>query len=209
MSWTKTDDNWSVKRQVEGLNFEEQGYLFALIQYCSRGDNFEGRIKRFTARTMGECSDVDSILGHLVEVGQAEWDGDYLVLTQVGEHLPSEEVRDRTAAEREKKRRQRAHAKGDHDLCSPNNCQTLRVPGTVPGTIEGQGDVEQPCPPDVPGTVGTGQDGPGLEEVPPSFVQLPRQAGQSSPPCGVDLTTGELDACAGCDEPLTWCRCPA
>ena len=161
MSWTRTDDNWSVKRQVEGLNFEEQGYLFALIQYCSRGDNFDGRVKRFTARTMGECSDVDAILGHIVEVGQAEWDGDYLVITHVGEHLPSEEVRDRTAAEREKKRRQRAHAKGNHDLCThPIG------PPDVPGTVPGQDGSREPCPPNVPGTVGTGRDGSGLKEVP-------------------------------------------
>ena len=208
MSWTRLDDLWSRKRLAEGLTFEENGYLVALIQECSSTDRFDGRIKAFTARTMGECSDVDTILAHIVDAGHARWEDGYLILTSIGDYVPSEEVRDRTATEREKKRRQRAHARGDHSLCSHPESPS-DVPGTVPGTREPEASTSPNCPPDVPGTVGTGQGGPGLRRTTPTpRASVPSQAGPPPfPPGVVDLLTGEVDVCADCDEALTWCKC--
>jgi len=194
-----------------GLALEEIGYLQGLISWCSRTNTFDGHMTGFKARTIAEHPDPGAILTKLIAADRIkiEVDGSVTVL-HLDEHLPSEEVRDRTTSEREKKRRQRAHAKGDHGLCVFPACPAA-VPGTVPGQNEGQSDPEQPCPADVPGTVGTGQDGPGQEELPPPQRNGTWTQDQPTPPrLGVvDLTSGEVseDRCADCGEPLGWCRC--
>ena len=162
MSWTRLDDNWTRKIRAMRMEFQTRWHYLEMIQFVSGSDTFEAPIRPVDART---CSDVDDPLACLAELealGLVSRDssGDY-VLVRVSEHIPPPEVRDRTAAERDKKRRQRAHAKGNHSLCSPANCQTFHVPGTVPGTDGGQGESGGTCPPNVPGTVRTGQGGHG------------------------------------------------
>ena len=158
-----------------GLDVTEIGYLFGLIQHCSRSNTYDGRLKPFAARTIAEVDDPDAVLAHLNDAGQIQWDGKLCVVLHLDDHLPPPHMREeaRKPAERNKKRRQRAHAKGNHSLCSFPACPAAVVPGTVPGTDEGQSSPEQPCPPDVPGTVGygTGQDGPGQGSSP----TVPRQ----------------------------------
>ena len=208
MSWTRLDDNWTRKIRAMRMEFQTRWHYLEMIQFVSGSDTFESPIRPVDART---CSDVDDPIACLAELEalgllSRDSNGDYLIV-RIIEHIPSPEVRDRTAAERDKKRRQRAHAKGNHDLCSPSNCPSRIVPGTVPGTTKGQRSVGQQCPANGPGTVGTGQDGPGREELPPTLPSVPRQPGPPSAPCGVDLVTGEVDGCADCGEALTWCRC--
>ena len=213
MSWVRSDDNWFDRMIALGLPLEEIGYLQGLISWCSRTNTFDGRMTAFKARTIAEHPDPDAILTKLIAADRIriEVDGSVTVL-HLDEHLPSEEVRDRATVERERKRRQRAHAKDNHSLCVFPACPAA-VPGTVPGTSPGQGDSEQSCPAIVPGTVGygTGQDGPGREDLPAPQRNGTWTQDQPTPPrLGVvDLTSGEIseDRCADCGEPLGWCRC--
>ena len=211
MSWTRADDNWHPRMEALGLNAIERDYLFALIQYCSRSNSRDGRLKPFTARTVTETPDPDAVLAHLHDVGRIYWDGTVCVVLHADEHLPSDEVIERSEAEKQKKRRQRAHARGDHSLCSEKTCPSS-VPGTVPGQ-EGdtvtQATKSPSCPPEVPGTVGTGQGGQGLRRTTPTpRASVPSQAGPPpSPPGGVDLTTGELKPCTECQDTTGDCHC--
>jgi hypothetical protein len=167
LSWTRFDDNWFVKMEALGLDCTEIGYLTVLIQYCSRSNIYDGHLSAFKARSITEVPDPDAILAHLNDVGRVLWDGRACVVRYLDDHLPPPHLREenRKDAENSRKRRQRAHAKGDHTLCR-DTC-----PGNVPAGQARDGGERRDGPGNVPpgheAGPGTGQDGPG-QEAPPT-----------------------------------------
>jgi hypothetical protein len=101
-------------------------------------------------------------------------------------HIPPPHMRDepRKAAGAARTQRWRLHKAGDHSTCLPAKCPDAPVTDQV---------TRHP---------GTGQDGPGREELPPpseTREKPPDRDNQPFRPGGVDLSTGELA------EPCAWC----
>ena len=97
------------------------------------------------------CSDVDdaaTAIAILAGAGLLEIEDGAVRVVRIEQHIPPPHLRDenRKHAQRERKRRQRLHAKGDHSTCLAGEC-----PKVVPHGVTG----------DVTRDVGTGQDGTG------------------------------------------------
>ena len=163
MSWSRFDDNWFDRMRALGLDGNDIAHYVGLIQWCSRTNQHDGRIALSLARGVSNFKDPDEALARIADAGHLTFDGGFVVLTYVADHVPSQTVLDKKEAEAAKKRRQRAHARGDHSLCQERNCPVI-VPGDVPGDSDGMSTPEGTSPATVPGDVGTGQDRPGRED---------------------------------------------
>lgn len=176
MSWTKLDDLWTERVEALGLTLAARWHYLALIQRCSRLGVRDGTIRRVDARRASDVEDPGEALAELTRAGLLRNDGSTVTVVNIAEHIPSEAQLAKTAADRERQQRHRAHKKGDHSLCDPRNCDVLR--GGAPSVTR---DVTPPVTRDV----GTGRDGTGQAR--------PRQgdsAERDSPEPELDQGTG-------------------
>lgn len=163
MSWSRFDDNWSDRMRALGMTFQTRVHYMAMIQFCSRTNLFDGEMKSVDART---CSDVDDPTACVAELQRLDLvtrhvtpDGERYRIVNIDEHVPPPHLRDRPrkASGVARTQRWRLHKAGDHSACRPETCPDAAVTS------------------DVTGHAGTGQDGPGLKEVPPPNLTIPAQ----------------------------------
>ena len=148
MSWTRLDDGWSDRPELEQLSYETRWHYLTMIQFCSRTDRITGLL---TLKDIRRCSDVDDpdrAVQDLLDVGLLERIDGWLRLVAIHEHIPPPGVRLNAQKSKVRMQRKRAHDAGDHSLCLPEHCPHALVTG------------------DVTRNPGTGQDGTGrdLEE---------------------------------------------
>lgn len=199
MVWARFDDNWFEREDVLSLTVEQRWHLFCLIEYCCRNERWSGELRTADACRVSDIDDPDAAHAAFTQAGFTEPIHAGIRLLTIAEHIPD----DRKRNDRERKRRNRAHAKGDHRYCTPGvNCDekqkqfdldsipissSLRVPGPVP--------VPEPVP-GVPRTVAgqvTGQsqdksrDNDGDDDPDTAFTTDPGLAFED-----VNLATGEV-----------------
>lgn len=111
-------------------------------------------LRRFAFSPAVDVADPDGgqVVAELVSAGWWEDRGDawYVGLRWPEWQLERGQVEDRRERETTKKRRQRAHARGDHSLCSAPCSSEVPVPSRVPGGSP-RGTVPSIVPRGVPG----------------------------------------------------------
>lgn len=156
MTWTRLSDNWCESNALERLPIAHRWHYLCMIQYCSRSERYDGIMNRSQALRCSDIEHPESALADLMAAGFIQPVDDRLIrLVEIDEHVPSAAQRERKERDKLRKRRERAHAKGDHSLCIRESCSAARNTSEhVTRTV--QGNFLQ--------TVGTGQDRQGQED---------------------------------------------
>lgn len=123
MSWTRLDDSWTERPELERIQHDDRWHYLCMIQRCSRTGNREGFLTHAAAQRCSDHPEPRRALAGLQAVGLIkQTDGGWLLL-EISEHVPSDATLKRTESLRLYQKRSRAHRSGDHALCLPKNCQ--------------------------------------------------------------------------------------
>lgn len=166
MSWTRLDDAWTDQAAFDGVPHDARWHYLALIQWCSRTGRYDGVVRASDARRCSDVDDPGAALAALAARGLVEQLDDAVRVVRIAEHVPPPHLRDeaRKSAQAERKRRERAHRRGDHSGCRPDRCpqavtrdvgtgrdgETVVLPSPPPPThvtravTRDQRDAEQP-----------------------------------------------------------------
>jgi hypothetical protein len=133
MTWTKLDDRaLDDPRALELSRTARLLHIEALV--ASNGIGLDGRISRPLLRRITDEPDPAAVARELVAAGLWRADGEgWQLLWLLDDQPTAAEVAERREYEREKKRRQRRHALGDHSLC-PGDCPAGTPGGTTAGS---------------------------------------------------------------------------
>jgi len=121
MVWVRYNDNYSVRDDVLSLTPEQRWHLFCLIEWCCRNERWSGEIPTSVARRASDIDDADDANAAIVRARIAEPIPGGIRLLTLTAHIPPDPLR----KDRERKRRERAHKKGDHQFCSIEDCPVL------------------------------------------------------------------------------------
>lgn len=155
MTWTKFGDNFTDRSDLAGLSYEDRWHYLSILLLCSRSGRFDGVLRDVDARRCSDHPDPVRAIAQLVEIGLLERTGKDLRVVEIEEHVPPPSVRNKSEQDKIRKRRQRAHAAGDHTMCIAERC-----PHAAGGQLV-TSDVAR----DIGRDSGTGQDGP-IQRVP-------------------------------------------
>lgn len=147
MTWTRLDDSWTDKPQLEKLDYAARWHYLAMIQFCSRNDRLDGQLRTSDARRASDHPDAPRALAEIAEVGLIEPTSTGYRILAIDEHVPPPWVAQKQERDRNRKRRERAHKSGDHSLCDDGNCAVVATNVTTTVT---------PKVPPSPGTVRAG-----------------------------------------------------
>jgi hypothetical protein len=151
LTWTRLDDTWTDKPQLEDLDFAARWHYLAMIQFSCRNGRHDGVIRNVDARRASDHPDPARALSELAAAQLISVEGNAYRILHIADHVPPADVVRRAEQAKIRKRRERAHKNGDHALCLPDHC--LHAPGGV--TPESR---------NVTRDTGTGQDGTGRAE---------------------------------------------
>lgn len=168
MSWTRLDDLWTDKPIINELSFEDRWHYLAMIQFCSRTDQFDGHLRAIDAQRCSDHSDPHAAIRRMAAAGLLTVSGGTVRVNAIDEHMPPPSVRQSTERAKVRKRRQRAHESGRHSECLPKHCEKARTR-----------NVTQDVTRDNTRDPGTGQNGKKLFTV-------------SNPKTEVNYETGEV-----------------
>ena len=150
MTWTRLDDTWTDKPQLEELDFATRWHYLAMIQFCSRNERHDGLVRNIDARRCSDVPDPARCLAELATANLIRVEGGAYRILGIAEHVPPEWVAKKRERDRDRKRRERAHKAGDHSLCA-ETC----VPANVTSTVTAN----------VTANAGTGRDGTGRADT--------------------------------------------
>lgn len=148
MSWTRYDDLFTERPEFDGLSYEARWHYIALVQMCSRARRWDGELPLVRARRASDVPDPDRCHDELEVAGlvtRNESRGYAVTIVNADEYLPPKSIRENAERSKLRMRRKRAHDRGDHGLCLPENCASAPAEN---------GDT-----PNVTSNPGTGRDG--------------------------------------------------
>lgn len=151
MTWTRLDDGWTDKPELEDLDFADRWHYLAMIQFCSRVGRYDGVIRNVDARRCSDHPDPARALTNIASAGLIAVEGRAYRIVQIDEHVPPPSVRNSAEQAKVRQRRSRAHRSGDHSMCIFGSCPEAPRPDDVTGDVTS----------DVTGDIGTGRDGTG------------------------------------------------
>ncbi|MDQ1130242.1 hypothetical protein [Microbacterium sp. SORGH_AS_0888] len=152
MTWTRLDDSWTDKPQLEHIDYAGRWHYLAMIQFCCRNDRHDGLIRASDARRASDHPDPARALSELAAVGLIEVVGAGYRIVEIADHVPPPWVAKKQERDRERKRRERAHKAGDHSLCDADHCPVAANVATTVTT-------------NVAANAGTGRDGTGRADI--------------------------------------------
>jgi hypothetical protein len=122
VTWTRLDDTWTDKPELEDLDFATRWHYLAMIQFCCRNDRRTGVIRHIDAMRVSDHPVPSRALAELAQAGLLAVEGKAYRLLEIGEHVPPQYVINRREQDKIRKRRERAHKNGDHSLCYKPSC---------------------------------------------------------------------------------------
>lgn len=126
MTWTRLDDLWTERPELESLSFPDRWHYLAMIQLCSRKKQYDGIVRHVDASRCSDHPDPAGALQRIAEQNLIEVvAGGYQVL-EIDNHIPPPYVRKKSEGDRVRKQRSRAHRGGDHSMCLPEFCEVTR-----------------------------------------------------------------------------------
>ncbi len=134
MTWTRIDDDWTDMPVLAELDFADRWHLLAMIQFCSRTQQYDGILRAADARRCSDHPDPGTAIQNLVDRGLVAAEGEGFKLTMIEDHMPPPSVRAASAQTKVRMQRSRAHKNGDHRFCLPANC------GKAPKAADPDGD---------------------------------------------------------------------
>lgn len=154
MTWTRLDDGWTDKPELEDLDFATRWHYLAMIQFCSRNDRDTGIIRAVDARRCSDVPEPARALAQLEQAGLITIEAKAYRIVNIDEHVPPPYIRNQAEKAKLRKRRERAHKNGDHSLCIFGSCSDAPRPAEdVTGIVTRD--------------IGTGRDGTGRAEDTP------------------------------------------
>jgi hypothetical protein len=137
MSWLRFSDDFTEWQEWDMAHVEARWAYVCLVQACSRGKYWDGRLPK--ARAIAalaaqvddpqQCIERLAILSLVHEIRSER----VIHLPRIHEHIPPPGVRSNTEKSKIRMRRKRAHDAGDHSLC----LDTCPVTGTVTDLVTG------------------------------------------------------------------------
>jgi hypothetical protein len=131
MTWTRLDDRWTDRPELERLPYETRWHYLAMIQFCSRTDRVDGLLTIKDARRCSDVGDPAAAVADLLNVGLLETVDSRLRLVEIHDHVPPPGVRLNAQKSKIRMRRKRAHDDGDHSMCLPTHCSKPLQRGDV------------------------------------------------------------------------------
>ncbi|WP_270888622.1 hypothetical protein [Pedococcus sp. 5OH_020] len=154
MSWLRFDDDFTEWQEWDRAHVEARWAYICLVQACSRGKYWDGRLPK--ARAIAalaaqvddpqQCIERLAILSLVHEVRSER----VVELPRIHEHVPAPHIRNAKEQTKMRMRRKRAHDTGDHSLCTSGRCSEV---GSVTPLVTRH--------------IGTGRDGTG-KALPPN-----------------------------------------
>ncbi|MDH3014003.1 hypothetical protein [Gordonia alkanivorans] len=120
----RTDDGWTDWPELVDLSLAARWHYLAVVHMCSRTKHYDGILRRVDALRASDIDDPAAALAELADSGLVADSGRHIAVVRIEQHVPPPHLRDdeRKAAQRERKRRERAHKAGEHYYCNPDAC---------------------------------------------------------------------------------------
>ena len=154
MSWLRYSDDFTEWPEWDMAPVEARWAFVCLVQACSRGKYWDGRIpkRRALACLVAQVDDPQQVLERLAILSLIHEDRreQVVILPRIHEFIPPPHVRTSKERTKVRVRRHRAHQSGDHSECL-DTCPDL--PASEPVTADVTGYVTR--------YIGTGRDGTG------------------------------------------------
>jgi hypothetical protein len=126
VSWLRYSDDFTEWAEWDHTPLSARWAYVCLIQACSRGKYWDGRLpkKKATAALMAQVHDPQKAIEQLEAVGLAHDHHDQLVvvLPRIEDHIPPAYIRENADKSKIRMRRKRAHDAGRHQECLPDSC---------------------------------------------------------------------------------------
>lgn len=126
MSWLRYSDDFAEWSEWDHTPLSARWGYVVLIQACSRGKYWDGRLpkKKAIAALMAQVDDPQKVIEQLESVSLAHEERGRLtiILPRIDDHIPPAYVRDNAEKSKVRMRRKRAHDAGRHDECLPEYC---------------------------------------------------------------------------------------
>lgn len=126
MSWLRYSDDFTEWAEWDRAPLSARWGYVCLIQACSRGKYWDGRLprKKAIAALMAQVDDPERVIEQLeaLDLAHEERGSLYVVLPRIEDHIPPAYVRDNAEKSKVRMRRKRAHDAGRHLECLPDNC---------------------------------------------------------------------------------------
>lgn len=122
MTWTRLDDTWVDKPQLEDLDYADRWHYLAMIQFCCRNDRTNGVIRNVDARRCSDHPNPAVALANIAAAGLIDIVGKAYRLVEIDAHVAPPWVAKKQERDKLAQRRSRAHKAGDHGLCIFGSC---------------------------------------------------------------------------------------
>lgn len=182
MSWGRFDDLFTEWPEWDGVSYPARWHYMGLVGKCSRSQRWDGRLPLKTARRASDVDDPDACHAELAEVGLLRLMDGAVVVVRIDQHVPPAYIRENSEKSKIRMRRNRAHKKGDHSLCLPENCPGAVAPDAVTGFVTrntgtgqdrtGQASTATTNPPSKTGPVWPEAAIPGKPKKPPAADEI-------------------------------------